>query len=107
MDEQTARKMLAETPEYIPGPCPWCGAITFGEAEKRCRPTQWPDGDYYCGTPEEGPNLDHENNPDDPLYQRNPAYDRLQGYLWEWHAVHQGLTSIPPDWPNDKIGGAE
>lgn len=103
MDEKTARELLAKTAEYIPGPCPWCGATTFGEAAEKCRPSQGIDGDYYCGTPEGGPNLDHEDNPADLLYQRNPEYDTLDGYLWQWYAFHEGLTSTTPADHADKI----
>lgn len=61
--------------------------------------------DSSGGTPEAGPNLDHEDNPADLLYQRNPEYDTLDGYLWQWHAFHEGLTSMPPADLAAKIGG--
>lgn len=96
MDRETAQKLLQETPEYLPGPCPRCGAETFEEAASRCMPFQMPCGDYSCGSPDEGPNSENDSG---PLYQRNPAFDRLDGYLWGWHAVDEGLTTEPPDWP--------
>ena len=97
MTEEQARAMLQVTPEWIAAPCPWCGAKTEAEASEKCRPTQSICGDYYCGTPEEAP------APKGILHQSNPEHDRLSGYLWGWHAVHEGLTCTPPEWdePND------
>lgn len=92
MTREEAEAKIKVTPEFVPGPCPWCGATTQDEASEKCRPTQMPCGDYTCGTPEEGPDTDGL------LYQRNPEHDRLQGYLWGWYAVDAGLTNIPPEW---------
>lgn len=95
MDRDTALALLKDTQEYIPGPCPRCGATTFEEASKKCRPFQMPCGDYSCGTPEEGPNAENETG---LLYQRNPEFDRIDGYLWGWYAVDNGFTTEPPEW---------
>jgi hypothetical protein len=95
MTEEEARALIAVTPEWIVAPCPWCGATTEEEAGEKCRPTQGMDGDYTCGTPEEAPVL-HGN-----LTQRNPAHDKLTGYLWGWQAVHDGLTKIAPKWEEE------
>lgn len=95
MDRATAVERLRSLPEYIPGPCPWCGATTDDQASELCRPTVGMDGDYRCGTPEESPDTNGL------LHQRNPEYDRLDGYLWGWYAVDQGYTTVPPEWDND------
>lgn len=95
MTRDEARALLAATPEYIPGPCPWRGAATFEEAQGRCRPMQMPCGDYECGTPDEGPNLDTDSG---PLYQRNPEYDNIDGYLWHWQAYDDGYATAVPEW---------
>lgn len=98
MNRKEAERLIRETPEFIPGPCPWCGATTFEEAAGKCRPMQMPCGDYVCGSPDEGPNAESESG---PLFQRNPAYDELDGYLWGWFAVDEGLTKEPPTWRGD------
>jgi hypothetical protein len=95
MDRERAKELIAKTPEFIPGPCPWCGAETFEAARGRCKPVQMPCGDYQCGSPDEGPNAENEAG---PLYQRNPVYDDLDGYLWGWFAVDEGFTKVPPVW---------
>lgn len=97
MTRERARERLHATPEFIPGPCPRCGACTFEEAEDKCRPMQLPSGEYECGTPDDGPNL--QDDPSGPLYQRNPVYDQLDGYLWGWYALDEGLTKEEPEWP--------
>lgn len=95
MDRETAEALIKTTPEFIHGPCPRCGAATFEEAATKCRPFQMPSGDYKCGSPDEGPNAENETG---PLYQINPEYERLSGYLWGWYAVDEGFTSKPPEW---------
>lgn len=92
MTREEAEALIKTTPEYVPGPCPWCGAKTVDEAGEKCRPTQMPCGDYTCGTPEDGPETDGL------LHQFNPEYQRLSGYLWGWYAVDAGLTDQPPTW---------
>jgi hypothetical protein len=99
MTRDEAIRLISMTPEYVPGPCPWCGATTFEEAATKCRRLQMPCGDYICGSPDEGPNSENDAG---PLYQRNPDYDELDGYLWGWHAVDEGLTNDPPKWREDE-----
>jgi len=94
-----AQRLLKETPEFVAGPCPRCGATTFEEAATKCRPFQMPCGDYSCGSPDEGPNAENETG---PLYQRNPDYDELDGYLWGWFAVDEGFTKMPPTWRGEE-----
>lgn len=95
MNRKEAEALLAMTPEYVPGACPRCGATTFEEAATKCRPYQMPTGDYNCGSPDEGPNATNDSG---PLYQLNPAHQKLNGYLWGWFAVDEGMTSTPPEW---------
>ena len=95
MTREDARALLQQTPEFIQGPCPWCKAVTHEEAATKCKPQSLPCGDYVCGSPDEGPNSENETG---TLYQRNPAYDELDSYLWGWVAADDGLTKIPPTW---------
>lgn len=93
MDEQTARKLIAQTPEFVVGSCPWCGATTMNEAEALCRPQQRTQtGNWDCGVSVDAPETGGL------IYVRNPEFDRLAGYLWGWHALHDGLTTVPPEW---------
>lgn len=96
MNREEAQRRIKETPEFIVGPCSWCGARTIQEGGKLCRAQVGLDGEYFCGTPEEGNLSDAETG---PLYQRNPDYDQLAGYLWGWFAVDEGVTKNPPEWP--------
>lgn len=92
MTRDEAQALLNITPEWIPGPCPWCRATTLDEAGEKCRPTQDQSGGYTCGTPEEAP------HPKGRIHIINPAYTKLSGYLWGWFAVDEGYTSTPPEW---------
>lgn len=96
MTRERAVELIAVTPEYVPAPCPWCGAKTIEEASAKCRPMCMPSGDYECGTPEEAP--------DDGglIHQPNPDHVALNGYLWGWYAVDEGLTDTPPVWEGDE-----
>lgn len=95
MTRDEALRIINETPEFIPGACPRCGAETFEGAATMCRPFQLPSGEYSCGTPDEGPNAENETG---PLFQINPYYQRLNDYLWWWFAVDEGYTTTPPTW---------
>jgi len=94
MTREEAKRLLNATPEFVAGPCPWCGAVTHEEAATKCRPVSDPSGEYHCGTPEQ-PDPMAETG---PLMQSNPEYQRLEGYLWGWFAVDQGFTDTPPEW---------
>jgi len=93
MTREEAIKRIAEIPEFVPGACSDCGAVTMEEAGKKCRPYQMPCGDYVCATPDE-PQPEETG----PLMQRNPEYDHYDGYLWGWYAVDEGYTKTPPTW---------
>ena len=92
MTRDEAEALIKHTPEWIPGPCPWCGATTLDEAGWKCRPTQDQSGEYVCGTPDSAPDTKGL------VHVINPAYTGLSGYLWHWHAVDIGYTSTPPEW---------
>ena len=95
MTREEAQERIRETPEFIPGACPWCGATTFEEANTKCRPQSLPSGEYYCGSPDAGPNCENATG---PLYQRTPEYDALDGYLLGGHVFDEGLTKRRPVW---------
>lgn len=92
MTREEALQRIALVPEYIPSPCPCCGARTIDEASKKCRPTQYPCGEYYCATPDDAPETDGL------IHQRNPEWCDLDGYLWSWFAFDEGMTKTPPVW---------
>lgn len=92
MDRETAIQKLKTTPEYVRGPCPWCGAKTLKEASEKCRPVSDQCGEYYCGTPDEAPTYFGY------LHQKNPEYVNLDGYLWGWYAFDEGMTDQEPVW---------
>lgn len=106
MNREEALRRIQSIPEFIPAPCPWCGARTLEEAGTKCRPQSLPCGEYYCGTPEDAP--DHGGL----IHQINPDYADLDGYLWSWLAFDEGLTDTPPTWededdaPTAQAGGA-
>ncbi len=95
MTREEAQKRIAKIPEFIPAPCPQCGARTIREAEKKCRPTQSQCGDYYCVTPDSAPETRGL------IHQINPEFAELDGYLWHWFAYGDGLTKKPPVWRED------
>lgn len=96
MTREEAQAKIKTTPEWIPGPCPWCGAKTLDEAGDKCTPTQDQTGDYTCGTPDSAPDTDGL------IHILNPDYLELDGYLWGWHVVDLGLTDEPPKWRNEE-----
>ncbi len=95
MTREEAQKRINEIPEFIPAPCPQCGARTIKEAEQKCRPTQSQCGDYYCATPDRAPKTRGL------IHQFNPEFAELDGYLWHWFAYDDGLTTKPPVWRED------
>jgi hypothetical protein len=92
MTREEAQQRLNKLPQYIPAPCPDCGAKTVREAEKKCRPVQLPCGDYSCATPDDAPETGGK------LHQLNPEWCELDGYLWHWFAFDEGFTTTPPVW---------
>jgi len=96
MTREEAQALIAKTPEFIPGTCSWCGATTMDEASVKCRPMMYPSGDYVCGVPEEAPDTDGL------IHVSNPAYERLNGYLWGWYAVDEGWMKTPPEWDDTR-----
>lgn len=95
MTREEAVRRIKETPRFIAAPCPRCGATTVAEAEKMCRPTQSPCGEYSCGTPDDAPETGGM------LHQMNPVWAELDGYLWGWMAVDEGFTQNPPTWRDE------
>lgn len=95
MTREEAKRRISELPAYIPGPCPTCSAVTLEEAGEKCTPWQLPCGEYECGTPEDAPETDGL------IHIRNPEYAELEGYLWEWFAFDEGLTSVTPKWKHE------
>jgi hypothetical protein len=92
LTREEAQARIAKLPQYVPAPCRDCGARTVEEAEKKCRPTQMPCGDYYCATPDSAPETGGK------LHQINPEWCELDGYLWEWFAYDDGMTRTVPVW---------
>lgn len=95
MTREEAQERIKRVPQYIPAPCPDCGARTIKEAEKKCRPVQLQCGDYSCATPDDAPETRGL------IHQLNPEWCELDGYLWHWFAVDEGMTHTPPVWRSE------
>lgn len=91
MTRDEAVRRINELQQFVPGPCPGCGAVTLDEAATRCQPVQSQSGEWGCPCSE---------SPDEDglIYVVNPQWAELEGYLWHWHAFDEGYTRTEPTW---------